>query len=75
MSDLEFTPRDYAPDLDPDLMEGEPPTLEIVRWYERPGWPLGAVPPGVAIVGALALGALVGGAAVCAALWARDRYL
>ncbi len=74
MTDLEFAPRDYATDLDAGYADEEGPSVEIVHWYERPGWPLGRVPPGVAIAGALAIGALVGGAAACAALWVRDRY-
>jgi hypothetical protein len=74
MTDLEFIPRDYATDLDGGYEDGETPTVEIVRWYERPGWPLGQVPPGIAIAGAFAVGVLLGGASAWVALWLHDRY-
>ena len=44
-----------------DYLEDDP-TVEVVRWYDRPGWPLGGMQPSIAIAGAFVVGLALGAA-------------
>ncbi len=46
-----------APDLNGDQI---PEDYELVHWYNRPGWPFGRLTPTLAVVGAFAVGVVVG---------------
>jgi hypothetical protein len=73
MSTLDFSPPDYALlDGGEDYLEDDP-TVEVVRWYDRPGWPLGGMQPSIAIAGAFILGLAVGAAVATGVGLLRDR--
>ena len=72
MPDHEFTPPDYAILDGADAMDEAPP-FQVVRWYERPGWPLGKLPPNVALLGAFGLGMAAGIGLMVGVLWVRDQ--
>lgn len=71
MKTTDFSPPDYAVLDGADALE-DPPTTEVVRWYERPGWPLGKVAPNAALAAAFGLGVAAGIGMVVGTLWVRD---
>jgi hypothetical protein len=51
----------------------QPPSMEVVHWFDRPGWSFGALPPGAALAGAFVLGAATALAAFFAYRAAREQ--